>query len=142
MEEARMEGQTVVSYCGKCKIDRLHTVVAMDGETMVKVKCGTCEKIHKVREAPDPAKGPAKGREARKAALPPTDAAVSQFVWETCLAEAKGAHTPYSKDTRYSVGDVVDHHAFGTGVVLKLHPNNRCDMIFKDGKRRMLSANQ
>ncbi len=136
MEEKRSAGQTVVSYCGKCKLDRLHTIMVMDGETMAKVRCDKCEYIHKVRSAPDPGRG----RESR-ARGGPIDKAVAQFLWETCLAEATGTQCSYSKTAKYCVGDIVNHLAFGKGVVLKLYPNNRCDILFKDGKRLMVSAN-
>lgn len=135
MEEERSAGQTVVSYCGKCKIDRLHTIMVMDGETMAKVKCSKCEYVHKVRSAPDPGKG-----RGPRVSSGPVDEAVAQFVWETCLAEAKGTECSYSKTSKSCVGDIVDHQSFGKGVVLKLYPN-RCDMVFKDRKRLMVSAN-
>ena len=41
---------------------------------------------------------------------------------------------------KYRVGDLVNHHTFGKGVVQKLY-SNKCDMLFQDKERLMASAN-
>jgi hypothetical protein len=43
--------------------------------------------------------------------------------------------------SQYRIGDIVNHHTFGKGIVVKLYIN-KCDMLFKDGERLMASTNQ
>jgi hypothetical protein len=43
-------------------------------------------------------------------------------------------------DTKYRVGDIVDHDRFGKGVVLKLLVN-KCEVLFQDQERLMASGN-
>jgi hypothetical protein len=46
-------GQSVEDYCRACKTDRMHTVVAADGQGVVlRVRCGYCESEHNYRGGP------------------------------------------------------------------------------------------
>ncbi|HSQ77402.1 MAG TPA: hypothetical protein VLN91_00785, partial [Nitrospirota bacterium] len=107
--------------------------VAMDGETIAKVKCKTCGGAHKYRSAADvkPARTPKKKEDAARTA---------EVLWETCVAEAKGKERAYDMAGKFRVGDVVLHNTFGKGVVRKLY-YNKCDVLFKDKERLMASAN-
>ncbi len=129
-------GQIVDSYCGRCKLDRAHTIMVMDDETIAKVRCNVCGGSHKLRSAPEPGKG---RKSTGKSG--PIDPATAQSIWEACLAEATGTGKEYSMIAKYRVGDIVDHFAFGRGVVMKLYAN-KCDMLFKDKSRLMVSTNQ
>ena len=133
MLEKIMAGDNIASYCTKCKLGLDHAVVAMDGETIVKVKCKTCGGVHKFKDPADVKKPRAtkKKEDAGKTA---------ETLWETCLAESKGKERIYDMSGKYRVGDVVLHNTFGKGVVRKLYIN-KCDMLFKDRERLMASAN-
>jgi hypothetical protein len=133
MLEKIMAGDNIASYCTKCKLGLDHAVVAMDGETIAKVKCKTCGSVHKFRDPADVKKPrvPKKKEDAGKTA---------ETLWETCLAESKGKERAYDMTGKYRVGDVVLHNTFGKGVVRKLYMN-KCDMLFKDRERLMASAN-
>ncbi|HEY6012002.1 MAG TPA: hypothetical protein VIX18_11070 [Nitrospirota bacterium] len=134
MLEKFSAGDSVVSYCTKCKLGLDHTVVAMDGEVVAKVKCRTCGSTHKFR---DPS-GVKKPRAARKKE---DILKTAETLWETCLAEARGKERVYDMGGKYRIGDVVLHSTFGKGVVRKTYLN-KCDMLFKDKERLMASANQ
>ena len=134
MQEKYLAGDNIASYCTKCKLNLDHTVVAMDGDTVVKVKCRTCGSSHKFRnpaDAPKPRSSKSTGRALRP--LP-------EDRWEAALAGSKGPSHPYSRETKYRVGDVVLHDRFGKGVVLKLY-SNKCDVLFQDQERLMASGN-
>lgn len=46
-------GQSVEDFCRACKTDRMHTVVATDGQgTALRVRCGYCESEHNYRGGP------------------------------------------------------------------------------------------
>lgn len=133
MLEKHSAGDNIASYCTKCKLGLDHVIVAMDGETIAKVKCKTCGSAHKFRDPADPKKPRAakKQEDAVKAA---------EALWENCLATAKGKERTYDMGGKYRVGEVVLHDTFGKGIVRKLYMN-KCDVLFKDKERLMASAN-
>jgi DNA-directed RNA polymerase subunit M/transcription elongation factor TFIIS len=134
MLEKCAAGDTVLSYCTKCKQGLHHTVVTMGGEAVLKVKCRTCGGTHKFRD-------PADIKKPRSSKKKEDMVKTAETLWEACLAEAKGRERVYDMMGRYRVGDVVLHNVFGKGVVRKTYLN-KCDMLFKDKERLMASANQ
>jgi hypothetical protein len=135
MLEKRSAGESVSAYCTKCRLVSDHVIIAMaaDGETIEKVKCRTCGSAHKYRPSADVKSGKAvkKKEDAIKTA---------ELFWESCLAEARGEERIYEMSAKYRVGDIVLHNTFGKGVVRKIYIN-KCDVLFKDKERLMVSAN-
>lgn len=136
MQDTKMIGQNIDSYCGKCKQSSEHTIMALENAVASKVRCKTCGGTHKFRS---PADAP-KARKPRKRSGA-EEAATAEIVWADGLAKAKGAGCDYSMAAQYRVGQIVNHRTFGKGIVLKLYVN-KCGMLFKDGERLMASANQ
>jgi hypothetical protein len=134
MLEKRSAGDNVASYCMKCKLALDHTVVAMEGTAVVKVKCRTCGSSHKFRD-------PAEVKKPRTPRKKEDSVKTAETLWEVSLAETKGKERVYDMSGKYRIGDVVLHTTFGKGVVRKLYLN-KCDMLFKDKERLMCSANQ
>jgi hypothetical protein len=135
MQERYLAGDNIASYCTKCRINLDHTIVAMDGDAIVKVKCRTCGSTHKFRNPADAPK-PRTAKAGQGRATRP----MSEDRWEAALAGSKGQSHPYSREAKYRVGDVVNHDRFGKGVVLKLY-TNKCDVLFQDQERLMASGN-
>jgi CxxC motif-containing protein len=133
MLEKRSAGEQIVSACTKCKLALDHTIVAMVGEAIAKVKCKTCGSIHKFRDPADVGK-------LRATRTKESPAKTSEALWEACIAEAAGSEREYDMTAKYQVGDLVLHTIFGKGVVRKLSVN-KCDILFKDKERMMASAN-
>jgi hypothetical protein len=135
MAENNLAGKSIESYCTKCKLNRDHTIMAMDGEAVAKVRCKTCGGLHKFR-------GLADDRTIRKPRTTKNsgEEATAKIIWETGLAEAKGEERDYEMSAKYRVGDVVNHHMFGKGIVMKLY-THKCDMLFKDKERLMATNN-
>ncbi len=127
-------GENIASHCTKCKLVLDHAVVAMDGDTIAKVKCKTCGSGHKYRSAEDAKK--IRTVRAKKEDTGKT----AELLWEICLAEAKGKERIYDMGGKYRVGDIVEHQLFGKGVVRKIYMN-KCDVLFRDKERLMASAN-
>ena len=136
MPDKHIAGQDIGSYCGKCRLDLEHTIMEMEGEAIAKVRCKTCGSWHKFRD-------PLIVRKVRTPRVKegPGEAATAEIVWTTGLAEANGRERDYSMDSKYRVGDIVNHQMFGKGVVMKLYIK-KCDMLFKDRERLMASANE
>ena len=134
MLEKNAAGDTIISYCTKCRQGCHHTVMSMLGEVAGKVKCRTCGSTHKFRD-------PADVKKPRTLKKKEDMMKTAEMLWEACLAEAKGKERVYDMGGRYRVGDVVLHSVFGKGVVRKTYLN-KCDMLFKDKERLMASSNQ
>jgi len=126
-------GEGVVSSCTKCKLDLDHSIVAMDGESILKVKCRTCGSTHKFRD-------PADIKKTRSARKSEEGIKSVEVLWETCIAEAQGRECVYDMTGKYRIGDIVLHAIFGKGIVRKVY-YNKCDVLFKDKERLMASAN-
>ncbi len=137
MQENNSAGKSAESYCGKCKVNRDHTIMTMDGDAIARVRCKTCGSTHKFTGLAVVA------RKVRKAGakMIGQEQAASAIVWETGLASAKGKERDYDMAAVYRVGEVVNHLTFGKGIVLKLHVN-KCQMLFKDKERLMATANK
>jgi hypothetical protein len=135
MLEKNLAGNNVASYCGKCKLSRDHTIMTMDGEAIGKVSCQECGSMHKFSD-------PLDAHKVRKPrAIKGGEAATAETVWAVGLAESKGKERDYSMASKYRIGDIVNHQAFGKGIVMKLYAN-KCGMLFKDRERLMASTNQ
>jgi hypothetical protein len=135
MLEKYTAGKDIASYCTRCKLNRDHTIMRMDGVDIAKVRCKSCGSTHKFRN-PSDAPG---GRLPRTKKVGNADA-TAEIIWEASIAAAKGKEQVYSMAAKYRVGDIVLHHTFGKGIVMKLYVN-KCDMLFKDRERLMASAN-
>lgn len=112
-----------------------HTVVAMDGDKVVKVKCNTCNKTHTYR-SPDSASEAtaAKRKSARKKREEAANAAMVDFdvlAKEVDLAQAE----TYSVRNTLDVRQVVEHPKFGTGIVFALKEDGKAEVVFRDGPR-------
>ncbi len=133
MLEKQSAGDSITSYCTKCKLGLEHVIVALEGEEIVKVKCKTCGSAHKFRD-------PANVKRPRATRKKEDVAKATETLWESCLASAKGRERMYDIGGKYRVGDVVLHNTFGKGIVRKIYLN-KCDVLFKDKERLMASSN-
>jgi CxxC motif-containing protein len=133
MLEKYAAGESIVSYCTKCKMGLDHVIVAMVDDAIAKVKCKTCNSTHKFRD-------PADVKKPRQAKQKEDAVKTAEAVWEACVLEATGKEREYDMTGKYRVGDIVLHTTFGRGVVRKLYLN-KCDVLFKDKERLMASAN-
>src|SRR5271169_1982132 len=77
-------GGEVDALCGKCKLVLAHTVLAMVGKTIARVRCNTCGTDHAFRRAPGAAASPTGSRTSRPARV------VVSFAAQI---EARGAET-------------------------------------------------
>ena len=119
-------GDQVDVYCGKCKVERYHTVAALgDGGRIERVVCGYC---HTPRKYRDPAAAPprraaasATGTTRRRASSPAIDP-----------SEPARDFSPHET---YSDGDVVIHSKYGRGRVVAVR-GDRIDVRFVDSAVR------
>ena len=125
--------QNVVTMCTKCKMELSHVVIAHSAAgNVARVKCHTCGSEHKF--SPDKKKAPAKTVKPRKKSTRTKKVDYAQEFEK--LAEKFKEKTPvhYSMSGSFRADDVIDHQAFGTGIVVSVS-YQKMEVAFVDGPR-------
>jgi hypothetical protein len=135
MDDRIVTGGDIDSYCTKCRLNLGHTVVAMVGGAVVKVKCKTCGSIHKFRDMTPQARTLRRKEPARPKSHIPV-----QALWETAVEGAAGPDLPYDMSSQYKSGDVIMHSVFGKGIVQKT-AYKKCAVLFRDKERVLATSN-
>jgi hypothetical protein len=122
-------GDDTDTYCGRCKAERAHQVVALNADGVpATVICRTCGGQHRFRENRGPA-APAARRARDK---------VAGTAGSTIDAHA-GPARPYSPKDVYAAGDWVEHPKFGRGQVAQAR-GGKIEVRFESGNRLLLHA--
>lgn len=80
-------GKDVLSYCGKCKLNLGHTIVAMkDSKHIAKVKCNTCLTIHAFK---DPTQAKQNKTRTRKTSVSPSKVISVSDLWMEKMSSTK-----------------------------------------------------
>ena len=123
-------GDDTETYCGRCKAERTHQVVALNADGIpATVICRTCGGQHRFREKKEPstsASADGARRRVRASAEPAQ------------RAPAEPAR-PYSPREVYSAGEWVDHPKFGQGKVVQAR-DGKIEVRFEAGNRLLLHA--
>jgi hypothetical protein len=118
-------GQQVDVYCGRCKVERYHTVAAIgDGGRIERVVCGYCQSARKYK---DPAYS--------KPASPRASGGVRRAKREEELPDPSTPARPYSPHEHYEKGDVLFHAKYGRGRVTEVR-GDRIDVRFSASEVR------
>jgi len=136
-------GDYIDSRCTRCRVVTNHTIVAMVGDTVVRVQCNTCGGAHnyhapkaaKAERAPRAATAaaPKTPREPRPAKPKAQDLEREQWLVASRDADPASA-VPYSMEASFKVDSWVKHPVFGFGLVLAVVPN-KVEILFQEGKK-------
>ncbi|HVP60037.1 MAG TPA: hypothetical protein VMT11_05740 [Myxococcaceae bacterium] len=126
-------GGEVDATCTRCKMELAHTILAMVGPKVARVRCNTCGSDHVYRGTQTA---------SRSAAARPRAAASEKTVvgWDAQLAalDVSGAQD-YRPDQSYAVDQVVRHPTFGLGIVRALR-QDKMDVAFKTAVRTLVQG--
>ena len=130
-------GDIIDARCSKCKAITNHTLIALVGDVPAKVQCNTCGGTHKYRmpaEKTAQAK-PVKEKVARKPRVSKTDPlTAAKIEWETSICEFDPQQaTSYSMDIVLKPGMLIEHKAFGLGIVKATPGAKKAEILFKEG---------
>jgi hypothetical protein len=140
-EDADEVGGEIEAYCPspRCKADTTHTIISMYEDEVRRVQCVVCGEVHAYRKP----RGDGIEEAADGAAKKPTQ---RRLTWDDAMARATEADLtncrPYSIRDAYEEGDVVHHPVFDIGFVIELLPDNKVEVIFRDGGSRILVHNR
>jgi RNase P subunit RPR2 len=122
-------GDDTETYCGRCKAERTHQVVALNADgvpaTVICRTCGGQHRFHSRKEA-TAHRPPGSARAVRKPAEHVRDAPA-------------GPARPYSPKEVYAAGEWVEHPKFGQGKVTQARAG-KIEVRFESGNRLLLHA--
>jgi len=143
-KEVLKTGGDCDTWCGRCKMELAHTIVAMVGEWPVQVICNTCGSKHKFKK-PKSARVKSKATSGTKRRSVAAGAkARSERAREMTPAEAKNrwldllAASPHKEHRRYTVkesfskNDTLMHSKFGVGIVMEEMDGKKVRVLFED----------
>lgn len=114
----------------------------MIGEKIARVECNTCHGTHNYHPE-KPVKEPAAAKEVatktrapRKAKVDPLQ--VARAEWEALQPEMNPEKAlPYDMNRPYRLKNLLLHPVFGLGVVQRVLPPNKIDVLFQEGVKRL-----
>ncbi len=133
-------GQDIASYCGKCKLELMHIIHALDADGKpAKVECRTCGAVHKYRVKSKKTSTTSSAKTSRAKTAKKTreekarEAAAAKYE-ELLHGRTDEPAIPYAiRGTTYEVGQLVAHKKFGTGVVTDIVAADKMDVVFIHG---------
>lgn len=139
-------GGEVDAFCTRCKLTLAHTILAMVGTKIARVRCNTCNGDHAYRSAPGTTDKPStssrssgsSGGTTRAPRASKEDKVIISF--EEQLAGKDIANAPrYSPKDSYRVDQVIQHPTFGLGLVTAVR-GNKVDITFKSETKTLVHA--
>lgn len=134
-------GSELDSYCGKCKMELRHAIVAMVDEMPKRVRCLTCssEHNHRLIKAKSSAVKPKTRRKGTKS--PSRKALENAAHWTALMADwDDGRALKYSVFGSFQLNDHVVHSSFGKGFVVQVPGPDRILTLFEKGEKLLLQG--
>ncbi len=140
-EDADEVGGEIEAYCPspRCKADTTHTIISMYEDEVRRVQCVVCGEVHAYRKPRGDGTEEAGDGHGKKGAP-------KRMTWDEAMARASDQDLancrPYSIRDTYEEGDVVHHPVFDVGFVTDQLPDNKVEVIFRDGQSKVLVHNR
>ena len=138
-------GDDIDSRCLKCKHVTNHTIAAMVGNKVVKVQCNVCRALHNYRPVQVEKKATVR-RSGEKSGQPGKTGGISrESKAENNFRELLGGRDPlaaleYAMTVSFADDDLVSHPVFGIGLVTRMIPPNKIEVVFKEGSKVLICA--
>ncbi|WP_243371336.1 hypothetical protein [Geotalea sp. SG265] len=133
-------GSEIDSMCTRCKAVYNHTIIAMVGGRVARVKCNTCGSEHNHR--PEKPKEETRVRrttsgvaQAPRPKLRKDAGDMDREEWERLFhTKDTGKAISYDMNGSFKVDDLVDHPVFGFGVVCS-RQQGKIEVLFNVGRK-------
>ncbi len=127
MATHRVSGE-VDSFCTRCKMSLAHTILAMVGSKIARVRCNTCGGDHVFRSGPPGSSSPRSASSSSSS----SGGAKKQIIsfQERLAGHDLNAVEPYSPRLTYAVDQLIKHPTFGIGIVSAVR-GDKVDVAFK-----------
>ncbi|HLL55265.1 MAG TPA: hypothetical protein VK447_17035 [Myxococcaceae bacterium] len=131
-------GGEVDAFCTRCKMTLAHTILAMVGTKIARVRCNTCGGDHAYRSAPGTTtRTPASPKSSKRTTA--EERAEKQVLnFQEQLAGRDLAAAPmYSPKDSYQADQLINHPTFGYGIVTTVR-NDKVDISFKGQQKTLV----
>jgi hypothetical protein len=135
-------GGEVDAFCTRCRLTLAHTILAMVGTKIARVRCNTCGGDHAFRSAPGTtdrvpaARASSAGTRAPRASSGASEKVVISFDEQLASKDVASA-TRYSIKDTYKVDQVIQHPTFGMGFVTAVR-GDKVDITFKSETKTLI----
>lgn len=137
MNIVKNAGDDIEAQCTRCRMLLNHTIVAIVGSRIVRVKCNTCggeHAYHPPKEARVTQVKTATTRTSTSSAASRKKEAQPEHNWEAeMVTHVNKTPKVYNMNAAFGPDDVVDHPSFGKGIVKRVTKPNKMDVLFRDG---------
>lgn len=130
-------GGEVDAFCTKCKMTLAHTILAMVGTKIARVRCNTCFGDHAFRSAPGTT---TRTPSASRAPKEKVEKVVISFQDQLAGKDLSQA-VVYSPKQRFQVDQIISHPTFGYGIVTAVR-NDKVDVAFKAMQKTLIHARE
>jgi hypothetical protein len=138
-------GGEVDAVCTRCKLTLAHTILAMVGTKIARVRCNTCMGEHAYRSAPGTTDRPSASSRSTSSSRAGSSSRADKpekvvISFEEQLAGKDIANAPkYSPKDTYQVDQVIQHPTFGLGLVTAVR-GDKVDIAFKSEAKTLVHA--
>lgn len=134
-------GGEIDSFCTKCNMNLAATILAMVGPKVERVKCNTCGTDRKYRGSQPLVEAQSFARKRPKKPKADGESSSRSVSSWAARVEAKDAASAkkYDPKTAFAVDDLVDHVAFGLGIVSAVR-GDKVDIAFKAFEKTLIHA--
>ncbi len=131
-------GRNCDAWCTRCREVTEHTIIALVEGLPKRVECFACGGQHNYRlpNGASSASGARSGGSTR-----PRAPRAEPARWQFRMAEKAGGGAEskaYSISESFEEGEVMDHSSFGVGIVEKVLPGDKIEVLFSSGKRLLV----
>jgi hypothetical protein len=145
-------GAEIDGWCTKCKMDLLHRIIAMVGDTPKRAECLTCRtdhNYHKPKTSPAAVTRPAAAKKSPTEKRPVGSASARavaaqkaeqsrERTWEKLVSgHAVTDFRPYRPALVFTEGELIRHAKFGDGYVQRVIDKNKVEAMFREGPRTL-----
>ncbi len=142
-------GGEIDAFCNKCQLNLAHTILAMVGSKVVKVKCNTCDSEHHYRgeqplekaqsfAAPRKSSASPAAKAAKAARAATSKASKIEVSWEDAFkGKDVSKARKYSPKETFKPEDVLDHPTFGLGLVVAVR-DEKIDVKFRQFEKTLV----
>lgn len=130
-------GGEVDAFCTKCKMTLAHTILAMVGTKIARVRCNTCGGDHAFRSAPGTTARTPSAARPKKERVEKVVISFQQQLEGKDLSQAP----VYSPKQRFQVDQIISHPTFGYGIVTAVR-NDKVDVAFKAQQKTLIHARE
>ena len=131
-------GKDILSYCGKCKVDSIHVISAMENDKISKVMCRTCDAQHNYRKPKSLAKDKitTKRLKSAKSSSARKNQVSASKKWDDLVANYDiNSAQNYSMKKNHEESSIIRHPMFGIGVVTKKIDQTKIEVQLETGTK-------